>query len=201
MSRTGRGPVDGSPDVRKSVAQFVLGDHLAGLSWDPAIGPTGYPRLEHRRPYATKDGYLCVLVYNNKQWKLFLEAVGRQELMADSRFSTQANRAKHIGEIYDFLAGLMRERTTAEWMALLEAADIPVSPLNSVEDVVSDPHLAASGFFTLEEHEREGRVRAMRTPTDWSDSPPEALRPAPRLGEHSAEVLREAAIPTARSRS
>jgi crotonobetainyl-CoA:carnitine CoA-transferase CaiB-like acyl-CoA transferase len=189
--RTGRGQAVEVP-MFESLAQFVLGDHLAGLSWEPPIGPTGYPRLEHRRPYATKDGYLCVLVYNNKQWKAFLEAVGRPELMADSRFSTQAKRAEHIGEIYEFLAGLMRGRTTAEWLALLEAADIPVSPINSVEDVVSDPHLTASGFFSLEEHGSEGRQRSMRTPTDWSDSPPEALRPAPRLGEHSAEVLREA---------
>jgi crotonobetainyl-CoA:carnitine CoA-transferase CaiB-like acyl-CoA transferase len=87
---------------------------------------------------------------------------------------------------------LMRERTTAEWTALLEAADIPVAPMNSVADVVSDPHLAQSGFFAAEDHPSEGRLRAMRTPTDWSDSPTETQRPAPRLGEHSAEVLREA---------
>jgi crotonobetainyl-CoA:carnitine CoA-transferase CaiB-like acyl-CoA transferase len=189
--RTGRGQAVEVP-MFESLAQFVLGDHLAGLSWEPAIGPTGYPRLEHRRPYATKDGHLCVLVYNNKQWKSFLEAIGRPELMADKRFSTQAKRAEHIGEIYDFLAGLLKQRTTAEWLALLEAADIPVSRINSVEDVVSDPHLTASGFFALQERGREGQLRSMRTPTDWSDSPPEALRPAPRLGEHSAEVLREA---------
>jgi crotonobetainyl-CoA:carnitine CoA-transferase CaiB-like acyl-CoA transferase len=86
----------------------------------------------------------------------------------------------------------MKERTTAEWMALLEKADIPVSPMNSVEDVVHDPHLAASGFFVAEDHPSEGQVRAIRTPTGWSDSRPEVQRPAPRLGQHSAEVLREA---------
>jgi crotonobetainyl-CoA:carnitine CoA-transferase CaiB-like acyl-CoA transferase len=189
--RTGQGQAVEVP-MFESLAQFVLGDHLAGLTWEPALGGTGYARLEHRRPYATRDGHLCVLVYNNKQWKAFLEAIGRPELIADRRFSTQANRAVHIGEIYDFLAGLMKERTTAEWMALLEKADIPVSPMNSVEDVVSDPHLTASGFFEAEDHPSEGRVRAMRTPTDWSDSRPEAQRPAPRLGQHSGEVLREA---------
>ena len=146
--RTGRGQAVEVP-MFESLAQVVLGDHLAGLSWEPPIGPTGYPRLEHRRPYATKDGYLCVLVYNNKQWKAFLEAVGRPELMADSRFSTQANRAKHIGEIYDFLDGLLRTRTTAEWMALPRQ---PTSRLAAERGrgCCLDPHLTASGFLAGE---------------------------------------------------
>ena len=188
--RTGRGQAVEVP-MFESLAQFVLGDHLAGLTFDPPIGGTGYPRLAHRRPYATRDGYLCVLVYNNKHWKSFLEAVGRPELVTDNRFSSQGNRAQHIGEIYDIVAQIMKERTTAEWIELLDAVDIPVSRLNSIEDVVSDQHLSESGFFSKEQTS-EGPLRAMRTPTSWSDSAPEAQRPAPRLGEHSAEVLREA---------
>ena len=77
-------------------------------------------------------------------------------------------------------------------MALLESIDIPVAPMNSVEDVVHDPHLTQSGFFVTEHHPSEGELRAMRTPTNWSESQPQTPRPAPRLGEHSAEVLREA---------
>jgi len=188
--RTGHGQAVEVP-MFESLAQFVLGDHLAGLTFDPPIGGTGYPRLAHRRPYATKDGYLCVLVYNNKHWKSFLEAVGRPELVTDTRFSSQGNRAQHIGEIYDIVAQIMQERTTAEWIELLDAVDIPVSRLNSVEDVVADRHLAESGFFSTEQT-GAGPQRAMRTPTSWNDSPPDAQRPAPRLGEHSAEVLREA---------
>ncbi len=102
------------------------------------------------------------------------------------------SRARHIAAIYAFLAELFPTRTTAEWIALLERADIPVARLNSVEDLVADPHLAATGFFAMEAHPSEGTVRMMRTPTDWSESQPGAQRPAPRLGEHSAEVLREA---------
>jgi hypothetical protein len=90
----------------------------------------------------------------------------------------------------------MKTRTTAEWTALLEKADIPVSNMNSIEDVVHDPHLAASGFFATENHPTEGKLLAPRTPTDWSESQPGAPRPAPRLGEHSAEVLGEAATLT-----
>lgn len=175
----------------ESMAHFVLGDHSAGLTFDPPQGEAGYARLLARRPYPTRDGYLCVLVYNDKQWRSFTAAIGRPELMQDPRYATQPARARHITEIYAFLAELFRTRTTAEWTALLEQADIPVAPMNSVEDLVDDPHLAATGFFAIEDHPSEGRVRTMRTPTDWSASPPAAQRPTPRLGEHSAEVLRE----------
>ncbi len=189
--RTGRGQAVEVP-MFESVAHFVLGDHSAGLTYDPPIADPGYARLLARRPYATRDGYICVLVYNDKQWKSFFDAIGHPELMADSRYSTQGNRARHIAEIYDALADLMKTRTTAEWTALLEKADIPVSAMNSIEDVVHDPHLAASGFFATENHPSEGKLLAPRTPTHWSESEPGLPRPAPRLGEHSGEVLREA---------
>ena len=133
-----------------------------------------------------------MLVYNDKQWKSFLQAVDRTDLLQDPRFFPHASRATHIDEIYAILAELMRARTSAEWIALLDRIDIPVAPVNSVEDLVQDPHLAASGFFSFEEHASEGRLRVPRTPTEWSACAPEKLRPAPRLGEHSAEVLREA---------
>jgi len=189
--RSGQGQAVEVP-MFESVAHFVLGDHSAGLTYDPPIADSGYARLLARRPYATRDGFICVLVYNDKQWKSFSEAIGRPELMADHRYSSQAARAKYIPEIYDALAELMKTRSTAEWTALLERADIPVARMNSIEDVVHDPHLAASGFFATENHPTEGKLLALRTPTDWSASPPEVPGPAPRLGQHSAEVLREA---------
>ncbi len=175
----------------ESLAHFVLGDHSAGLTFDPPVGDSGYARLLARRPYPTGDGHLCVLVYNDKQWKSFTDAIGRPEIMQDARFATQASRAGNISAIYAFLAELFLTRTTSEWIELLEKADIPVTRLNSIEALVADPHLAATGFFTMEAHPSEGTVRTMRTPTDWSESPPGAQAPAPRLGEHSAEVLRE----------
>jgi crotonobetainyl-CoA:carnitine CoA-transferase CaiB-like acyl-CoA transferase len=174
------------------MAHFVLGDHLAGLSWEPPIGGSGYARLEHRRPYRTSDGWLCVLVYNDKHWKCFLQAVGRADLLQDPRFFPHASRATHIDEIYEILAQIMRTRSSADWIALLERIDIPVAPVNSVEDLVHDPHLAAGGFFSFEEHASAGKLRVPRTPTEWSACDRQELRPAPQLGEHSAEVLREA---------
>jgi crotonobetainyl-CoA:carnitine CoA-transferase CaiB-like acyl-CoA transferase len=188
--RTGQGQAVEVP-MFESVAHFILGDHSAGLTYEPPIAEPGYARLLARRPYPTKDGYLCVLVYNDKQWKSFLAAIGRPELMRDHRFATQASRAEYVAEIYGFLAELLETRTTAEWVELLEKADIPVAPMNSIHDLMEDPHLRESQFFELEQHPSEGPVHAPRTPTNWSESQPGARRPAPRLGEHSAEILRE----------
>ncbi len=179
----------------ESLAQFVLGDHMGGKTFEPPIGPMGYSRLlaEHRNPYATKDGYLCLLIYNDKQWRNFFRVLGREDaLESDPRFSTQASRSRHIADVYAFVAGQIRTRTSAEWLAALSAADIPVMPLNSLDDLLADPHLNQTGFFAVVDHPSEGKVRSMAVPSKWSQSPPGEPRPAPRLGEHSIEVLREA---------
>ncbi len=188
--RSGRGQSVEVP-MFESVSHFVLGDHLAGLSYRPAEGGSGYERLRHRRPYRTSDGYLCVLVYNSGQWTRFFAAIGRSEMMDDPRFATHASRASHIEAIYNLLAEILKTRSTEEWMELLEKADIPVAPMNHIDDLLSDPHLTSSGFFVEEEHPTEGGMVAMRTPTGWSDSKPDAPSPAPRHGEHTEQVLRE----------
>ena len=192
--RTGKGQSVEVPMFEAAV-QFVLGDHMGGLTFDPPIGDPGYARLltAHRRPYATKDGHLCVLIYNDKQWKSFFAAMGEPERFErDQRFSTQTNRAKHIDEVYAYVAEVMRTRSTAEWRTLLDKADIPNQPMNSPEDILADPHLRATGFLGEEAHPTEGRLRTMRAPTSWSGTPPATPAPAPNFGEHTVEVLRDA---------
>ena len=177
----------------ETLAQFVLTDHLGGLSFDPQRGPPGYSRLLHRRPFETKDGYVCALVYNDKQWSAFFQAVGRPgELSANPRLSTYAARARNYDEAYDLLASIFKTRTTREWLELLEANDIPCVRLNQLEDLIADEHLAAVGFFHEMDHPTEGRLRLAGIPSRWSRSRPSVQRGPPRLGEHSVEVLREA---------
>lgn len=192
--RTGRGQAV-EVTMFESLAQFVLGEHLGGKTFEPPVGPMGYPRLlaEHRNPYETKDGYLCLLVYNDKQWRSFFRIIGREDMFEnDARFSTQTNRSQHFAAGYAFVAEHLKTRTSEEWLKVLTAADIPVMPLNSLEDLLADAHLNETGFFSLVEHPSEGTLRSMAVPSQWSESIPDAPRPAPRLGEHSAEVLREA---------
>lgn len=178
----------------EAMAQFVLGDHLAGLSFEPQDGEPGYARLltSHRRPYETKDGHLCVLIYNDKHWRAFFTAIGQAEKFeSDHRFSTHTNRAKHIDEVYAWVADLMRTRTTAEWQALLQQADIPNMPMNSPHDLVDDPHLTAVGFIGHQVHPTEGPLRTLGNPTTWSRSACVEPSPARRLGEDSVDILRE----------
>jgi crotonobetainyl-CoA:carnitine CoA-transferase CaiB-like acyl-CoA transferase len=192
-SRTGAGQEIVVP-MFEAMAQFVLGDHLGGLMFKPPLGEPGYARLlsRYRRPYRTADGHLCVLVYTDKHWASFFAALGDPDRMArDPRFATFAARAAHIDEVYAELEGIMASRTTTAWRALLDTADIPNMPVNSPQDLLDDAHLRATGFVFEVDHPSEGRIYATRSPVRWSGTPPATPSPAPRLGEHTAEVLRE----------
>jgi crotonobetainyl-CoA:carnitine CoA-transferase CaiB-like acyl-CoA transferase len=90
------------------------------------------------------------------------------------------------------VAGELATRTTAQWLELLERADIPAMRLHDLESLLADPHLEAVGFFHDAEHPSEGPIRVMDVPARWSETPPSIRRHAPRLGEHSVEVLAEA---------
>lgn len=194
-ARTGRGQAVTVP-MFEAMSQFILGDHMAGLSFEPPLGEPGYARLltPHRKPYATRDGRLCVLIYNDRHWRSFFAAIGESEgLGANPRFATHGARAENIDAVYAEVARIMRTRSTAEWRALLEEADVPHMPMNSPADLLTDPQLRASGFLHETEHPTEGRLHAMAPPTRWSGTPPaRAMSPAPRLGEHTVALLREA---------
>jgi crotonobetainyl-CoA:carnitine CoA-transferase CaiB-like acyl-CoA transferase len=179
----------------ESVAHFILADHMAGRSFEPAQGPGGYDRLlsPHRRPYKTADGYLCALIYNDKHWRGFFKGIGcPEQFERDPRFSTQQNRSRHISEVYAWVADIMPTRTTAEWQTLLDEADIPYQTVRSIDELLDDPHLRATGFIGEEAHPTEGRVRTLGNPSNWSGTPTGNVNPAPGLGEHSATVLRRA---------
>jgi crotonobetainyl-CoA:carnitine CoA-transferase CaiB-like acyl-CoA transferase len=191
--KTGKGQRVDVP-MFEHLLQIVLGEHLGGYTYEPQQGEPGYARMlaPDRRPYQTKDGYVCALIYNDKQWAAYFKVIGRPEMAADPRFATQEVRSKNYDAAYAFVADEMKKRTTAEWLEALEAADIPVQRMNSLADIVGDPHLAAINYFRMVEHPSEGRIRTMAVPSEWSESQPEYRRHAPRLGEHTREVLREA---------
>ena len=190
--KTGKGQRVDVP-MFESLLQSVLGEHLGGYTFEPQLGEGGYRRMltPYRRPYATKDGYVCALIYNDKHWKSFFALIGRDDMLADARFAAPEGRSQNYDAVYGFVADEMHKRTTGEWLAALEAADIPVQRMNSLEDILNDPHLAAIGYFEEIEHPSEGRLRTTQVPSEWSETRPAYRRHAPRLGEHTREVLRE----------
>jgi crotonobetainyl-CoA:carnitine CoA-transferase CaiB-like acyl-CoA transferase len=178
----------------ESLAHFVLADHLAGKTFEPELGPAGYDRLlsQNRRPYATADGHLCVLIYNDKQWRSFLAAIGQPERFEDDRFRSQRQRSVNIDFIYGWVGEVMATRTTSQWCDVLTAIDVPHQVPNSIDDLLADPHLLATGFLSSETHPTEGTLRTLGNPTVWSGTPTGSLSPAPNLGEHSLSVLARA---------
>ncbi|WP_128932016.1 CaiB/BaiF CoA transferase family protein [Bradyrhizobium zhanjiangense] len=196
--RTGRGQRLDVP-MFETMAGFVLSDHLGGLTYEPPLDKGGYARQmsPDRRPYQTKDGFISVIVYNDKQWNSFFEATGRDDLRANPKFATFAARLTHVDELYAELGRIFLTRTTAQWLRLLVDADIPVMMVHDFESILEDEHLAHTNFFALKEHPSEGTIRSMRVAAQWTDTVAETERLAPRLSEHASEILREAGYSSA----
>lgn len=191
--RTGNGQRVDVP-MFEGMLSVVLGEHLAGRQFEPPQGAAGYLRslARDRRPYETKDGYLCALVYNDKQWRSFFEAIGRAEVFErDERFRSQNQRLTHIDHVYGYLCEVLKTRTTAEWLEMFEAADLPAARMYDVEDILADEHVAATGFLQQVRHPTEGELRITSVPTEWSESVPQNRLHAPTLGENTVEVLAE----------
>jgi crotonobetainyl-CoA:carnitine CoA-transferase CaiB-like acyl-CoA transferase len=192
--RTGTGQSVEVP-MFECMSQMILGDHLGGRTFNPPSGAAGYARVlaPQRKPFRTRDGHVCVLMYNDKQWREFFRLIGRDDLYRDDpRFNSHENRSARIDEVNAFVAGEMLKRTTDDWLDALMAADIPAARMNSIDDVIDDEHLAGTGFVGLERHPTEGVLRTTRAATRWSKTPPAPQCGAPQLGEHGAEVLRAA---------
>lgn len=193
--RTGRGRSVEIP-MFETMVSFTLLEQQNDSVFDPPAGPAGYARTSspHRRPYATADGHLGVVVYTDRQWLSFFALIDRPDLARDERFSTITGRTEHIDELYALLAEVLPSRTSAEWIAALGAVGIPVQPVLGPDDLFGDPHLAAVGMFEKFDHPDEGAVVLPRLPVTVDGALPMGVRGAPRLGEHGSAVLAQAGL-------
>lgn len=192
--RTGRGAYVEVP-MFEAMASFNLVEHFYGHHFAPPLADCGYPRVlaAHRRPYATRDGFVCVMPYTDAHWRRFFEECGRADAARDPRFASMAERTRHIGALYELAAQLLRTRTTAEWIETCERLEIPAARVNSLAELEHDPHLQATGFFRTVHDERMGELRFPAPPVRI-DRQPLPVRMAPRLGEHTNEVLAEVGL-------
>ncbi|WP_433086841.1 CaiB/BaiF CoA transferase family protein [Dactylosporangium sp. CA-052675] len=170
---------------------FGLLEQLDGWTFEPPTGPPVYPRTAaaNRRPYRTRDGHLCVMIYTERQWRRFLDRAGRAAVLAEERFDTVGKRIANADALYGIVGEIMLTRTTAEWLKVLDELDIPCAPLAGYEELLQDPDLLARGVVSLAEHPAVGTVRTIAAPMRFSATPTVAYRPPPTLGEHNDEIL------------
>jgi crotonobetainyl-CoA:carnitine CoA-transferase CaiB-like acyl-CoA transferase len=191
--RTGQGQEIHLP-MMETILSFMLVEHLShGTLGEPEKG-LGYPRMltPHRRPYRTKDGYISVIAHSNAQWSKLFEAMGVPELIDDPRFNSVQARSANIDAVYATLTEGMQQRTTAEWVTELRAADIPCGKANALNELFDEPYLTETNFFESYDHPVEGTVVVPAIPARFSKTPPNVHRLWPKPGEHTREILREA---------
>ncbi|MGZ8265890.1 MAG: CaiB/BaiF CoA transferase family protein [Burkholderiales bacterium] len=190
--RTGEGQSIEIP-MFENMAAFVLSEHMYLKTFDPPRGPTGDPRLldPQAKPLATKDGFICVSANTQAQAFALFDAIGRSELKTDPRFSTIPARFRNVGEYFRIRAEALREKTTAEWLAIFEERDVPAMPYHTLDSLMEDPHLEDVAFFEKVRHPTEGTIVNMNLPNKLSSGARRDFTPAPKIGQHSVEILRE----------
>jgi formyl-CoA transferase len=192
--RTGEGQFVEVP-MFETMTAWLMVEHL----WERTIdsqGQVGYSRLlaRTRKPFRTLDGWMAILPYNDKHWRNFFELVGRPDVLRDPRYATLNARSLHINDMYAMVEALAPSRTTAEWVQLLDRAQIPNAPVTSPGDLLEDPHLVWRKLFRKYPHPSEGEITMVEPPMRMSRTPPEIRRMAPLQGADSREVLAEAGL-------
>ena len=191
--KTGKGQRVDVP-MFEHLLQMVLGDHLGGYTFEPPDGEPGYAASSRRTAGPTRRRTATSArssTTTSSGRRSSTSSAGRR-CFPTRGSPRQEVRSKNYDTAYALVAEELKKRTTAEWIEALERADIPVQRMNSLDDIVADPHLAAIGYLQRVEHPTEGRIKTLAVPSEWSESPPEYRRHAPRLGEHTREVLSEA---------
>ena len=190
--RTGSGQNIEVP-MFETMVSFNLVEHLRGAAFEPPEGPFGYERLlsPARRPYSTSDGFICLLPYTDGNFRDFFNFIERPNLVEDERFSTHNARVVHTSELYDLIAEVAQTKTTDVWIEFCDRVSIPAAKVMDLSEFADDPHLAEVKLVQIAHHPTEGDYRYVRDPVIYSESTTELRLHAPRLGQHSAELLRE----------
>jgi crotonobetainyl-CoA:carnitine CoA-transferase CaiB-like acyl-CoA transferase len=177
----------------ETMAGFVLQEHLAQRSFDPPVGPAGDLRLlsPHNKPVKTADGWISFTVNTDPQVRAFLKATERHELLDDARFSSVAARARYVTEWFEIRGAPLTNRSTAEWLELLRAADVAAQPCHTLETLPRDPHLQAVGLIAYEQHPSEGRTASIRSSLRVDDSTLPRRAPAQPRGADTRALLQE----------
>jgi crotonobetainyl-CoA:carnitine CoA-transferase CaiB-like acyl-CoA transferase len=190
--RTGRGQfLDVSMlEGQLSILQGVVGAYLAdGIV--PGPWGTAYAAVLPYQTFRTKTRDLALGVGNEKLWRTFCGLIERDELAADPRYASNAARVANRASLIDSLQQVFLTKPYEEWETILMRGGVPVGAINTIDRVVEHPQVAARGSLVECEHPVAGKVRVVGPPVRLSETPADVRRPAPLLGQHTDEVLRE----------
>jgi crotonobetainyl-CoA:carnitine CoA-transferase CaiB-like acyl-CoA transferase len=184
--------------MHETLAAFLLLEHLQGATFEPSRGPIGYHRVtgRGRRIYRARDGYVAMTPYSTEQWSAFFRAVGRLDLAADPRITDPVQRNANVADLYDLIGAVTASRTVAEWERLARELGFPAQGVRTLGDVAADPQLARSGTLAERPHAGVGTTRLLASPGFFDGQPARHSGTAPRLGQHTAEVLAQAGVRT-----
>jgi len=188
--RTGEGQEVQVP-MLETMMSFNLIEHLWAGAFDEPQGELGYDRalMTFRRPFATKNGHICLMATSDAQWRGLFAACGSPELAADPRYATLEERSKRFPELYRLIEAEMAKHTTEEWRSRLDSADVPNGVARRLRDLPTDPYLVETGFFHRYAHPQAGPMVTPAIPVHFSKTPAQIQCPPPTLGEHTRAVL------------
>ncbi len=192
---TGRGGLVDVP-MYETVAAFTLLEHLQGHTFAPPVGGLGYHRVlrDGRRIYRASDGYISMTPYSRDHWMEFFRATGRPELAQDPRITDPVQRNANVNDLYDLIGAVANERTVEAWEALAARIGFPAQRVNGLSDLVADPDLLRTQTLVPREHPGIGRTQMLASPGYFDGCAARHPGVAPRLGEHTQEVLAEAGM-------
>lgn len=163
-------------------------DHLIG-GIVPRRWGSAHPSVVPYQAFRASDGYVVAGTTNESLWQRFCQVLGAPDLLSDPRFATNVDRVAHRAELLDLLEKIFIRRTRAEWLDGFRAAGIPCGPINTLDEVFQDPQVQHLGIVQDVDHPTAGRVRVTGSPLQFDNHRPAIRIPAPRLGEHTEEVL------------
>ena len=190
--RTGEGQAIEVP-MFENAAAFVLCEHLGDMSFKPPLGDWGDRRVLDplAQPIATKDGWICVSANTDGQAFALFAAIGRPELKDDPRFNSVKSRYANVKEYFAIRREGLKQKTSAEWLEILEKADVPAGRVHSLDTLIEDEHLGDVGFFRTIDHPVEGAKIEINNPNKFSAGLRDEQTPAPYLGGESVAILAE----------
>ena len=190
--KTGEGQkVDvGMLDCQVAVLENAIARYVTSGSVPTPLG-NRHPSISPFSSFTAKDGHIIVGAGNDRLWTKLCNILGKPELLTDPRFNTNGNRTAHVKELTAILNEVFSTKTIEQWMEVLEAAELPCAPINTVDKIVNDPQIKARNMIVELEHPVAGHLKMAGVPVKMSVTPGAVERPAPLLGQHTAELLKE----------